>query len=157
MTSKMPESGVWHWELPNTIGLFWEYQIHFLYPSNKPVLMLLEERQSVEVDQQCVAISLGCFMMEIIAHYCRATYRNLYEGNWIFSCQRNSLPPPPPQNRKKDYLYSYHTIRFVQMSACCHYSWKRSVVYWSSDLLDNISPFHDTCDGTRCMPGFVPQ
>lgn len=93
---------------------------------------------------------LGCFMMEIIAHYYREHITHV-RGEFIHESSKKFPSHPLPQNRKRD-MYSSYTIRFVKMSASCHLSCKRSAVSWST-----ILPFKIHCVGTCCMADFVQQ
>lgn len=83
---------------------------------------------------------LDCFMMEITPHYCRE-HKAFVRGKFVLSVVPLS---PTPQHKKRgkktlENLYILHTISFVKMSACCHYGWKGSVVYWSSGQLFSLS------------------
>lgn len=70
---------------------------------------------------------LGCFMMEIIAHYYRERIA-FVRGEFIHQLSKKFPSHPLPPKQKRD-LYSSYTIRFVKMSACSHLGRKRSVVY----------------------------
>jgi len=82
---------------------------------------------------------LGCFVMEIIAHYYRE-HITYVRGEFIHESSKKFPSHPLPKNRKRD-MYSSYTIRFVKMSASCHLSCKRSAVSWSTGLLFSLSRY----------------